>query len=252
MKVKAVDRRISQPIGGIGIVGETLARAKDTLRREGLATLLRRGLGVFFYQDVYYLHRRDLHLAGQMNEADYLPRIEGFTFSVVSTNEEADELAESMGQDFRTGFFNARKSLDNGAVAFCAFVNREIAHVSWAALTERARRTLFDVPLRADFSDGECCVGRSETVAEYQGKGLMTYVTYRMYRFRIENGIRTERLATASGNSAARWMAAKFESETYGRARFRKLLWWKSWREMPIVQPGHPSEGNHASASATE
>ena len=71
----------------------------------------------------------------------------------------------------------------------------------------------------------------------------MTYTTYRMYRFRIENGIRTERFATASGNSAARWIAAKFESEMYGRARFRKFLWWKSWKETWLDQPSHPSEG---------
>ena len=238
---------------GIGVLGEILARAKDTFRREGLATLLKRGLGVYiFHRDDYYLYVEDLHLAGQMNEADYLPRIEGFTFSVVRSNEEADDLAEFMGQDFRARFFNARKRLDNGAVAFCAFANGEIANVGWAALTERAKRTLFDMPLRVDFSDGECYLGGSETAPEYRGKGLMTYNSYRMYRFRSENGINTARYAMAAGNSAARWQAAKFEPEMYARARFRKLLWWKSWKEAPLVQPGDTSEGNHAPASATE
>ncbi len=217
-------------------MGELLARAKDILRGEGLSTLLRRGLEFYiFHQDDYYLYCEDLHLAPKMNEADYLPRIEGFTFGVVRSNDEADELAGTQGCDFRRRFVKSRERLGKGAVAFCAFVSGEIANVGWLAPSEQAKRALFDMPLRVDFSDSECYLGGSETVPEYRGKGLMTYNSYRMYRYRSENGIKTARYAMSASNTAARWQASKFEPVTYGRARFMRFLWWKSWKETPIA-----------------
>jgi hypothetical protein len=220
-------------------LGELLARAKDILRGEGPVTLLRRVLDFYiFHRDNYYLYMEDLHLYRQMNEADYLPRIEGFTFKVVRSNEEADQLAKAMGHDFRKLFVNAGKRLDRGATAFCTFVEGETANVGWLAPTERAKRTLFDMPLRVDFSNSECYLGGSEALPEYKGKGLMTYNSFRMYRFRGENGIRTARYAMSMSNHAARWQAAKFEPVIYAKARFIRFLWWKYWKETSLAPPG--------------
>jgi hypothetical protein len=209
----------------------SLARAKALAR--GL-------LFRIFHQDSFYLHSEDLHLAARMKEADYLPRIEEFTFKVVRSSGEADELAKATGHDFRSRFFRAASRLDEGATAFCTVVNGEVINVGWLAVTERARRALFDVPIKVDFRDSECYLGGSETVPEYRGKGLMTYNSYQMYRFRSENEIKTARYAMSVSNSAARWQAAKFEPEIYAEGRFVRFLWWKYWKETPLAKPPEP------------
>lgn len=213
-----------------------LARAKFILQGEGPAALLRRAFEFYIFSyGHYYLYRVGLDPSLELNEADFLPRIEGFSFEIVRSNEEADKLAEAMGHDFRKRFISARRRLDRGAIAFCGFSDGEIAHVGWMALTELARKSLFDLPLRVDFTRGECYFGGSETIPEYRGRGLMGYNAYRIYRFRRENGLETERYAISAGNRAAESAVARFARDPYARARFIRVLWWKFWKETPLA-----------------
>jgi len=212
-----------------------LARAKFILQGEGPAALLRRAFEFYIFSyGHYYLYRVGLAPL-ELNEADFLPNIEGLNFEIVRSSEEADKLAEAMGHDFRKRLVSARRRLDCGAIAFCAFVDGVIANVGWMAFTERARKTLFDLPLRVDFSGGECYISGSETSPGYRGKGLMNYNSYRMNRFRRENGIRTARYAMSVDNAAARRSGAWFAPDVYARARFIRVLWWKFWKETPLA-----------------
>ena len=56
-------------------------RAKRVLQTEGLLPLLSQGLtliaGYFFRYETYYLYQHGL---GEMNEDNFMPRIENFTF----------------------------------------------------------------------------------------------------------------------------------------------------------------------------
>ena len=65
-------------------------RAKCILQTEGLLSLLRQGfaflVGCVFQYETYYLNRRTLQ---KMNEADFMPGMQDFTFKIVSTNQEA-------------------------------------------------------------------------------------------------------------------------------------------------------------------
>jgi hypothetical protein len=79
-----------------------LKRARDILQTEGLKPLLTRGFAfvgdcLLEYGD-YYLYEYTLK---ERNEADFLPEIQDFTFKIISSNEEADKLAEAIGSDFR-------------------------------------------------------------------------------------------------------------------------------------------------------
>jgi hypothetical protein len=218
-----------------GKLRRVLTRAKFILQGEGPAALLRRAFEFYIFSYGHYYLYRDGLAPLELNEADFLPKIEGFRFEIVRSNEEADKLVEAWGHDFRKRFVNTHERLDKGAIAFCGFSNGEIAHVGWMALTERAKETLFDLPLRVDFSGGECYIGSSETSPRYRGKGLMNYNSFRMLRFRRENGIRAARYAITVGNAVAQRAVDWFAPDAYARARFIRVLWWEFWKETPLA-----------------
>jgi hypothetical protein len=221
----------------IGRVGVLLTRAKDILQTEGLKPLLRRGFDFvrapLFQYGNYYLYLYQHTLKGR-DEADFMPRIQGFTFRMVRTNEEADELAVTMGCDFRRCFVDARKSLDKGAIAFCLFVKGEIAHIGWVALSEEAKRVIEYLPYKVDFSNNEACTGGTITIPKYRGKGLMKYGYFKRFQFLREKGIIASRNAVAVNNIASQKAHAKFGPKIYARACYLKILWWDFWKERPM------------------
>jgi hypothetical protein len=219
----------------ISRLGVLLRRAKDIFQTEGLTPLLKRGFDfatapLYQYGD-YYLYQ---HTLEERNEADFMPRIQDFTFRMVRTNEEADELAASPGYDFRRRFVNARKSLDKGAIAFCVFVSGEIAHIGWVALSEEAKKTFDPLPYKVDFSNGEASTGGTITVPKYRGKGLMAYGYFKRLQFLREQGVTASRNAVTVNNIASQKAHAKLGPKIYARARYLKLLWWDLWKERPV------------------
>jgi len=79
-------------------------------------------VGHFFQYQTCYLCETDIQeILKERNEADFLPRIHDFTLKIVSTNQQADELAAD-GLDFRSYVINARERLDKGTIAFYVFV----------------------------------------------------------------------------------------------------------------------------------
>jgi len=213
-----------------------LTRAKDILRTEGLKPLLSRGFDFArrwcFQYGRYYLYE---HTLEQRNEADFTPLVPDLQFKIIHTDKEADELAATSGVDIRRRFIHARNSLHKGAIAFCFFVEGEIAHIGWVALSKEAKNTFDYLPYRVNFSNGEACTGGTETIAEYRGKGLMTYGYFKRQQFLREKGMTASRNAVSKGNIASQRAHAKFSPKIYAEARYLKLLWWEFWNEMPLT-----------------
>src|SRR5208282_1332824 len=119
--------------------------ASGKFQREGFIPMLKSlkndalrffGSYLFHYAD-YYLYE---HTIEERCETYFLPKVGDYTVRVVSSNQQADMLAAE-GDDFRKYLYSARQALDKGAIAFCIFVERELAHVSWVALTGEAKNT---------------------------------------------------------------------------------------------------------------
>ena len=223
-----------------GSLSAMLRRAKDIFQAEGLTPLLGRGFDFgrrwFFRYGNYYLYE---HTLKERNEADFMPRIQDFTFKIIHTNQQADELAATIDFDFRQRFVTARNSLDKGAIAFCLFVNGEIAHIGWVALSEKAKNTFDNLPYKVDFSNNEACTGGTETIPDYRGKGLMAYGYFKRFQFLREKGITASRNAVSKSNIASQRAHAKFGPKTYAEARYLKLLWWKFWKQTTLAQTGY-------------
>lgn len=213
-----------------------LIGARDVFRMEGLAPSLRwawsRLARFLFRYEGYYLCEYTLR---QRNESDFMPGIRNFTFKIVSTEAQADKLAAA-GFELPLGITNARYRLGKGAIAFCIFVERKLAHIGWVAMTKEAKKSLKQFLYRVDFSDKEACTGGSLTIPKYRGKGLMTYGFFKRLQFLNEKGIITSRNSVAIHNIATQRVLAKFDPMVYAKARYLKVLWWKSWKEQPLMR----------------
>ena len=210
-------------------------RAKNILQTEGLIPLLRCAFpfltGYLFQYRTYYLYE---HTLKEMDEANFRPRINGIIFKVVSTNQQADELA-ACGLDFRPYVMGARQKLDKGAIAFCFFADRELAHIGWAAMNQEAQESLGGIPIRVDFASKEAFTGGTVTIPKYRGKGLMAYSYSKRLQFLREQGITTSRNAVVMSNIASHRALAKLSPRVYAKARYIKIMWWAFWKETPLT-----------------
>lgn len=218
---------------------ELFTAAKHIFQTEGLTPLLRRGFafmaGCFFRYEAYYLYEIDIsEVLKQSNEADILPDIQDFTLKIVSTNEQADELARG-GLEFRSQFINAGERLDKGAIAFCIFVGQELANIGWVAMTQQAKDSVDGLPFKVDFSNNEACTGDTVTNPKYRNVGLMGYNYFKRLEFLRENGKLRDWATVAKSNVAAQRGIAKLNLKIYAEARCLKLMWWRLWKERPLT-----------------
>ena len=214
-----------------------LRRAKQILQTEGLWTVLRRGLEFFrvFQYGTYYLYEsHPPEILQVKTEAECMPKIKNFTFKIISTNQEADEL-EAEGLEFRSQVTAAREKLDKGVVALCVFVEENLAYIGWDAFTEEAKKMIDPLPYKVDFANNEVCGGGAWTTPKYRRMGLTTYAGFKEHQFLTERGIVTNRYSISMSNIACQDMAAKFGDRVYAEARYLRILWWKSWKEKPLT-----------------
>lgn len=214
-----------------------ISKARQVHRTQGLAHLLRRGLAFafrqFFAYDTYYLYEDDGSGYRRLRESDVLPRVEGVSFRVIRTNEEAAAL-ESRGFIFRECIPDARERLAKGAIAFCTFVGSDLATVTWLATTQQAQDSLNEPPVKVDFARNEAWCGGSWTNPRYRRARLHTYNSYWMIDYCYSNGVVRDRYAIAKRNAAALGADDGFGNTRYGEGRLLKLLWWRSWNERPL------------------
>jgi len=213
-----------------------LRRAREIFQTEGLLPLLRRGfiflIGYFFIYKCNYLYE---HTIKERNEADFLPKIQDFTFEIITNNQQADELAAA-GLGFGSHHPNERRGLEKGAVAFCFFINGDLAHIGWVAMNEEAKNSFDSLPYRVDFAAKQACTGGTWTHPQYRGKGLMVYGYFKRFEFLREQGIKSSRNGVGVGNIASQKTHARFGPKVYAKARYLKIFGWKSWKETPITE----------------
>ena len=135
--------------------------------------------------------------------------------------------------DFRSDIISARQGLDKGAIAFCVFVERELAHIGWVAMNEEAQYTFDPLPFKVDFSNREACTGGAWTNPKYRGRGLMSYTFLKRIQFLRERGILILRCSVNKKNIAPQKLHARLGANMYAEASYLKVLRWQLWKERP-------------------
>jgi len=183
-----------------------------------------------FKYESFYLYE---HTLKERNEADFLPRTRDFTLKIVSTKQQADELAAA-GLDLESYSLNARTALEKGAIAFCIIIGQDLASIGWAAMSAEAKNAFDPLPYQVNFSNKQACTGGTWTNPKYRGKNLMTYGYFQRFQFLKEKGMKSSRNAVTTGNIASQKVHAKFKPKIYARARYLRILWWQSRKETPL------------------
>ncbi len=211
-----------------------LKKAKRILQTEGLISLIKKGFTFLrvcsFSYGTYYCYE---HTLKERDEADFLPKLYDITLKIIVSKEEADKLVSS-GFDFGSYFSTIKDWLDKGAIVFCIFVGRELAHIGYACLTEEAHKNL-EPPYRVNFINNEVSTGGTITIPKYRGNGLMTYGEFKKCQFLKSKGITTDRYAVATSNLVPQRVMAKFSPKIYAKAYYLKVLGWRFWKEKPLV-----------------
>lgn len=215
-------------------MGFWLRRAREIFQAEGLLPLIRRALvflvGHLFRSEHYYLYE---HTLKERKEADFLPKTGDFTFKLITTSRQADELVAA-GFDFGSYHPNERRGLEKGAVAFCFFTDGKLAHTGQVAMSQEAKNTFDSLPYRVDFAHRQACTGGTWTNPRHRGKGLMVYGYFKRFEFLREKGFSSSRNAVDVGNIASHKVHAKFGYKIYAKAHYLKILGRVYWRETPI------------------
>lgn len=208
---------------------------KYILQKEGLlplvtevTRLLRRCV---FVHERYYLYEISLNKPMKFEPT---PKIQDFVFEIVSTNQRLDELA-ALGFDFGIHGIRAREKLDKGALMFCIFIGKKLASIHWAATTQEAMNVQIKIPYKVDFSNSEAYLGWVETNPQYRRLGLFMYIFSGKLRLLAMMGKTTGKCLVARNNIASRKATIKCGGRIYSEGRYLKILWWKSWKEKPVV-----------------
>jgi len=216
--------------------------AASVLREEGLPPLLRRSLAFavsgFAVDWTLYLYE---HSLVERDRTRYLPRLESWELRTVHSNLEADAVAAEGLEDFRRAVRHSRGRLDAGAVAFCVYVGAELAHVGWLAVDQKGKDSFDRIPYSVAFSAGQGCTGGTYTVPRFRGCRLMSYGYYERLEYLRARGFTSSRNVVGVMNVASHKAHAVFNPTIYGVGRYRRFLWWHSWREMPL--PDGPCQG---------
>lgn len=209
-------------------------RSRFIAKQDGLLTLIARSL---LYTSEYFFHFGTFILYEDTpdleDKANNLPELKDISVQIISTREQADKLAAN-GLDLNAYTTNATEKLDKGAIAFCIFVGGEFAHVGWVTTNQRAKDAFEPYPFHVDFLNNEAGIAGGMTIRKYRGKGLAVYSVYVRLKYLGEKGIVKVRLIADIRNIAIQMVEDKIGGQPYAKGRYKKILGWHSWKEMPL------------------
>ena len=213
-------------------VNGVLKRGIYVLQKEGAWSFLSQVFSFlcsFFYsQGSYYIYEKTL----TKNERyQFNTKLQNATIKIISTMEEFEQL-KSNGYDFKMMLFKDR--LKKGTVAFCAFISKELAHVTWVAFNEKAKREINPLPFKVFFQKREVNTGAAFTDPHFRGKKLHGYIRSHIYNYLSQEGFVKCKYTIDINNISSQKSLAKFNASIIGKGHYLKILWWKFWKEEPI------------------
>jgi hypothetical protein len=129
---------------------------------------------------------------------------------------------------------DVNRCLDNGAIAFCFFVDADLAHIGWIALTKQAKDCFDDLPYSVNFANKQACTGGTVTLPKYEGNRFMQYGYYKRLEYLREKGYLTFRNAVLINNKASQKVHGKFTPTIYAKLYYLRILHWQWWKETPF------------------
>jgi len=212
-----------------------LQRACHLTRTEGLT-----GLAAGVARSVHHCRRRILctekFVIYATDTSAYktglaLPPIDGLEVHILQNETDVERLVQGNYEDVRNVVRPAGRRLRQGAVGFCAFVRREVAHVAWVALSATAKQSFDVLPYPVDFQGGEACWGGALTTRRFRNRGIYRYVMAWRLRYCHEQGYPVLVDATAVDNVASLKSQGTYDPAVRSVGYYRRILWTSNWTE---------------------
>jgi hypothetical protein len=207
---------------------------KYIIKNQGWVAIFFKGFeylrGVVFYLGYYYICK--IILTSKDNVPDYKPKIE-CSFKFISKEDDIDELIVNK---YRMNILDFQTKLEKGAVAFCVFVDKKLASVTWIADHEAAKQLIDPLPFVVNFEQGEVCSGSAFTDPKYRGKGLQNYIHTLMYHYLIDKGIYICKYSIEKRNAASQKVGGHFGQKIISYGRNLKILGMTFWKDLPLEE----------------
>lgn len=199
---------------GIPRIGELLRAAKLILREEGFLSFLKQS---FFTYTAYFIFENTL--AGSI----FACKADNLTLKLISALEELEQLLLEgfTFSSYHMSIQQCKQRLNKGAILFCAFVGKELAHGSWVATSRKACSDFHPFPMDCEHT---AYIGGTMTIPKYRRKGINVYVHSEVFRYLKEKGLSRAMLAIDKNNIAAQDSQNRLGSRIWGRGYDLRLL----------------------------
>jgi len=222
--------------------------ARQVKQEQGSWALLRTGfwflLKPVYARHIYYLYEKPLDLStikAKIAKNQSSINIPDLNFKVVTSNQEAERLEKegfifrSYPTDFNLNHTRYTLLLDYGMIAFCTFVGKEFAAISWIIPSKKAQGKMKAPPLKVNYNS-EVFVMGIWCHPKYRGQGLHSYNSNNLNLYLARLGTKKLRGATVYKKTIQAMVEARGSIQC-GQAFYTKILVWRFWEERPAVLP---------------
>jgi hypothetical protein len=199
-----------------------------TLVREALVSLR------LYDKSIVYIIEVEMK---ERNESDFMPKINNFTFKILTNKSQIDEL---INNNFKLVYkpTKIKNRLERGAIGFCIFIEKELVSIDWVGMTEVAKKAFNDYPYKVDYANRQASKGGSWTNPKFRNMGLATYLRFKEEQFLIDKGVIKHRCIIETNNIPAIKAHEKAsQGEDYiicARAVYLRILGLRFWKETAL------------------
>ena len=219
--------------------GRLFSQAKNLSQKAGYRGPVIKALAALriYNTNEFYIQDTNLaHAAALMQE----PQIQDFTFKVIYTPDELDELIDD-GSELVRNFSQIKRGLKRGMVVFLVLVDGELASMGWACMTEESKAIFGNYPYNDDL-DGQACIVGDWTNPGFRDCGIYSsYVKYRRQQLLKEKGFTFERsivdeslMKDRHSVTAQDRLELTYKRRTYINVSLPGILGVEFWKEYPL------------------
>jgi hypothetical protein len=213
-----------------------IKQGKNTLNEYGLAVFIKRLFilciaTLFRYQKTVIYENDGLSQPPDTSGV----KLQNIELLVISSS---SQLVRLFQDGYKSSFYfniNAeREWLNNGALLFGAFLDKEMVHKSWVAASRESAQKLTPYIKTIGYSD-EVMIDSSATNPRFFNKGIYQYVYAAIFYYAHNLGRNKVRFSSPENNAITQHVQKKLGSKIiYTGYRARILYFWEYWSLRPV------------------
>jgi hypothetical protein len=214
------------------------SQAKSLYQRPELRRIVAKALAALRIYNNYRFYIQDINLT-PVDTCMQEPQVKDFTFKVLTTATELDELIDG-GYDLVMNISKIRRGLKKGIVLFLLLFNKELASMGWACMTEESKATFRGYPYNEDLDSQACIVG-DWTNPKFQDSGISGYLKYKRRqllkkkRFDFERSIVEESVVKDLRSiREQKTFELAYKRRSYTNISLPGILGVEFWKEHPL------------------